>query len=643
MILDLELQRDKRGKITAKESDYRPDERTQDRTMSVLKDFQLSREIMDTPYEEFNNKSLIQRMNTDQRAFNSFQPPKSADPDFEWQSNAIRPVTRNKVISIAAHVSGRVMIPQVFAQNERDEEDQNASVVMRDLLTYTLEESDYDRTFLYSVISALVNPATVVHTEFADVKRKIKEITSKDRWTEKEVRDELFSGFKNALVPLDELYINNIYEHDIQRQGYLIWRRAIDYTIAETKYGHLANFKFVTPGIQILFDDNEATFYEQYDDSLQERLVEEIIYYNRYEDLQLVFLNGVLVTDPDQPNPRKDKSYPFSKFGFEPIDEGRFFYYKSLVSKLSADQDVIDTLYRMVIDGSLLQTMPPTAVYGDEVITSSVTIPGSVTPLNAETKLEQLNVGGNLNAGFNALAKVEGSLAESSLDVRSQGMSEGGQQTAREVMILEQNARTVLGLFGKMIGFFVKDFGKLRINDILQFMTVAEAGKLSPENRVKRFTLPDKVKDGRTVAERIEFDFSLEDEMTRGQMEAMSREIAKQEKDQKVKIMKVNPKLFRKMKFMVKVSPDMAIPLSDNIQRALNLEVFDRAIQMPMADQEALYREMLLGSYPQTKDDPDRFIKKVAPMPPQGLPGGMSPGLDNIVGSPKEPNLTEQI
>ena len=111
----------------------------------------------------------------------------------------------------------------------------------------------------------------------------------------------------------------------------------------------------------------------------------------------------------------------------------------------------------------------------------------------------------------------------------------------------------------------------------------------------------------------------------------------------KVKIMKVNPKLFRKMKFMVKVSPDMAIPLSDNIQRALNLEVFDRAIQMPMADQEALYREMLLGSYPQTKDDPDRFIKKVAPMPPQGLPGGMSPGLDNIVGSPKEPNLTEQI
>lgn len=642
MIIDLQLQRDKKGKVKNNESSYKPDEKVQERTMQVLKDFGLSREIMDTPYEEFNNMSLIQRMNEDQRAFNSFQPPKSDDPDFEWQSNAIRPITRNKVISIAAHVSGRVMIPQVFAQNERDEEDRNASVVMRDLLTYTLEESDYDRTFLYSVISALVNPATVVHTEFADVKRKIKEITSKDKWTEKEVRDEIFSGFKNSIVPLDELYINNIYEHDMQKQGYLIWRRAVDYTVAETKYGHLANFEFVTPGIQILFDDNEAIFYEQYDDTLQERLVEEIIYYNRYEDLQLVFLNGVLVTDPDQPNPRKDKMYPFSKFGFEPMDEGRFFYYKSLVSKISPEQNVIDELYRMVIDGTFLQTMPPTAIYGDEAITSSITIPGSITPLNRETKLEQLNMGGNLNAGYNALNTMERSVAESSLDVRSQGMSDSGQQTAREVTLLEQNARTVLGLFGKMIGFFVKDFGKLRVNDIVQFMTVADAGKLSPENRVKRFTLPDKVQDGRTVAERIEFDFALEDQMSPEQMRAMARDISKQEKEQKIKIMKVNPKLFRKLKFMVKVSPDMGIPLSDNIQRALNLEVFDRAIQMPMADQEALYREMLLGSYPQTKDDPDKFIKR-QPAPQAEVEGAMSPGLQQIVGTPKEPNLTEQV
>lgn len=637
MILDLQLQRDKKGSITDKESSYRPDDKVKDRTAQVLSDFSLSQQIMTTPYAEFNNMSLIDRMNDDQRAFNSYQPPKSEDPDFQWQSNAIRPITRNKVISIAAHVSGRIMIPQVFAQNERDEEDQNASVVIRDLLTYALDESNYDMTFLYSIIAALVNPAVIVHTEYADIKRKIKEITGKDKWTEKEVRDDIFSGFQNSLVPLDELYINNVYEHDIQRQGYLIWRRSIDYTIAETKYGHLKNFDFVTPGMQILFDDGQATFYEQYDDSLQERLVEEIIYYNRYEDLQLVFLNGVLVTDSDQPNPRKDKMYPFSKFGFEPIDEGRFFYYKSLVSKLSPEQDVIDQLYRMVIDGTFLQVMPPTAVYGDEVITSSVSIPGSVTPLDRETKLEQLNIGGNVTAGYNTLNTIQKSMEESSLDMRSQGMTEGGQRTAREVLLLEQNARTILGLFGKMVGFFVKDFGKLRVNDIIQFMTVAEAGELSPENRVKRFTLPNKVQDGRTIAERIEFDFGMEDEMTAEQMLAESRELAEQERGGKVRIIKVNPKLFRKMKFKIMIAPDMAVPLSDSVMRAMNLEVFDRAIQMPMANQEALYRELLLGSYPNTKDDPDKFIQK------EQVQQAQRAGIVGEQQAPVEEKLTPQI
>jgi hypothetical protein len=66
------------------------------------------------------------------------------------------------------------------------------------------------------VIAALVNPAVIIHTEYAEVYRKIKEITSKDKWTEKEVLDELLSGFQDSIVPIDELFIGDIYEHDIQ-------------------------------------------------------------------------------------------------------------------------------------------------------------------------------------------------------------------------------------------------------------------------------------------------------------------------------------------------------------------------------------------------------------------------------------------
>ena len=62
-----------------------------------------------------------------------------------------------------------------------------------------------------------------------------------------------------------------------------------------------------------MMGDDKRTFYEQYDDELQSRLVEEIIYYNRQLDLQIVFVNGVIMTPHNEPNPRKDKNYPFAR------------------------------------------------------------------------------------------------------------------------------------------------------------------------------------------------------------------------------------------------------------------------------------------------------------------------------------------
>jgi hypothetical protein len=39
-----------------------------------------------------------------------------------------------------------------------------------------------------------------------------------------------------------------------------------------------------------------------------------------------------------------------------------------------------------------------------------------------------------------------------------------------------------------------------------------------------------------------------------------------------------------------------------------NLEAYDRAMQSPVANQEALYKDLLLGSYEKTKDNPDKYI-----------------------------------
>jgi|TARA_Y100000310_G_scaffold4592_1_gene5491 hypothetical protein len=615
MLIDLNTER-------APKSGYTPGAKDQEMIHFVLEKFRISNEIRNTNFEEFNGLTLTERQRKDQRAFNVWQEKRSGDDS--WKSNAVRPIERNRIISIAAHLALTLIFPKVNAQNTRDEEDKDAALVMEDLMEWRADQADYEKTFLYSIVAALVNPAVIIQTEYADVKRKIKEIKDDGSWTEKEITDEIFSGFQDTLVPVDELYIANIYEVDIQKQEFLIWRKVIDYATAQAKYGAKENFEYVKPGAQnVLSGDNT---YLQEDKDLEGRNVEEIIFYNRGLDLQVTILNGVLIDNAEQPNPRKDKMYPFAKTGFEIINE-KFFYYKSLANKMSVDGEVVNTLYRMIIDGTFLQLMPPTAIFGDEEVNSNIIMPGVITSFGKDTKMEKIDVGGNLSAGLNVLAKVENSISETSQDVMQAGISSKGERTAFEISRLQENARTMLGLFGQMIGFLVKDLGKLFVDDIVQFMTVGEVGELTDGLGVLKFRkvlIPEQMVEGKEVTKVIDFDMELPEEITEEKNIEMGMDIMTEEggMDSKKRIYKVNPSLFRELKYKIRISPEIMTPKNDAVAKAFNLELYDRAISNPLADQESIFRDLLLGSYDSTKHDTDKYIK-----------GADSTGLDKLIGA----------
>src|SRR5690606_13275256 len=117
------------------------------------------------PFAELNNRSPIQRGEEDQMAWLSWTPePYEGEDDWRW--NGVRPITRNRVISTAAHLTARLLIPQAFAQNEFQEEDKAAANVMRDLIEYNIKRSNYETAFLFGVISGLVNPVTYFKVDY---------------------------------------------------------------------------------------------------------------------------------------------------------------------------------------------------------------------------------------------------------------------------------------------------------------------------------------------------------------------------------------------------------------------------------------------------------------------------------------------
>ena len=497
------------------------------------------------------------------------------------------------------------------------------------------EQAEYVKTFVYAVIAAIVNPATIIHTEYANLYRTVKEIQADGKWKEKKVLDEVMSGFRDTLVPLDELFIADVYEHDIQKQPYLIWRKVLNWSTAYQKYGDNADFKkYVRPGLQIMFDSDSDAFYEQYDKELQEHLVEEVVYFDRYQDLQLSFVNGVLLTDPDQPMTRVDKLYPFVKGGYELVDEGKFFYYFSLVRKMKDDAEIINRLYQAFIDGSLLRNMPPGAVMGDEIINASVIVPGRISVMGGETKYQPIDVGIDAAAGLAALEKMELSVSESSNDSQQSGQGDNLPDTYGQQVLLERNARVMLGLFGKMIGFMVRDLGKLRVGDILQYLTIADVEQIVGDDaplRYRSFLIPEKIEDGKKKSHKIMLgDYAQnlsEDETTQGfDMLALQggaspdglQGLDPEQREQFIgkgfdadtKLYLVNPEIFRNLKYKVVVRPDMITPPSDALKKALNLELYDRAIANPLANQEAIFTDFLLSSYEGARDDTSKYVTK---------------------------------
>jgi hypothetical protein len=642
--IDLKLNKTNNKKVEYPLSEYHPTDMEQKIRSMIINHFRIGDMTMRKPRREFNDLSVLTRLAVDQMLFNAYQPNNGealeGDEINVWRSRAMKPIVRNKCISIAAHATARLIFPKLFAYNEQSEQQLEAATTMEDLMEWSAQQCDYEKTSLYAVISAMYNPASLVYTEYSDFKRDVKRKKDGGGYEIESIVDEDLSGFKDTIVPVDEFYISNFYEHDVQKQDWVIWRRIQSYDTMNLKYGKkYDNFKYVKPGMQVIFSDDNLMFYEVYDTNLRQELCEEVLYWNKGLDIFQIVVNGILLTDPENCNPRYDKRYPFVKFGYELIDEGKCFYYKSLAFKMQQDANIVNTLYPMIIDGTYLSIMPPMINRGGEAIGSEVIVPGAVTTLSdKDANLQPIVVSQNLSAGLTALQKVEESVSESSQEPRAQGISTPGSQTAFEISKLEQNANTVLGLFVKMISQFVKEYGRLRLGDILQYLTIADADNIIDNSELlyKTFLLPNKQSGGKEKTRKIKFDMGVPSEPI-GEEEVLAESYKvleeEDESDDKVEIYKANPELFRKLKYMIMVSPDVINPKSEDLERALNLEVFDRAIQLPFTNQEILAKDLLFGSYDKTKKDVNRYIKQEGFEAPVG--GELPPPIPGQV--PKSP------
>jgi hypothetical protein len=610
-------------------SEYAPDEDERKILSIILDSFRWSDIILRKPRREWNDLSTLTRMMVDQMTFNTYQPNNGQAPEGDlinsWKSHAMKPVARNKVISVAAHVTAKLMFPKIFASDTSSEVQHESATVMRELVEWASNQNDYSRNTLSAVINACVNPASFVHEEYAIAKRTIKtEKGSDNKWITKDIIDEDNSGFRLTQVPVDELFVANFYEPDIQRQNYLIWRRVQGYDIMAAKYSKRPNFKYVSPGVQILYNNANSSFYEVYDSNLQGTLCEEIIFYSKSLDLQIAVVNGVMMDTFDNPNPRIDKLYPFIGFGYEPFDEGRSIYHKSLVFKMQPDSDIITSLYQMVIDGTYLSVMPPLLVAGEQTIGADVIVPGLVTTTtDPNSAIVPIRAAQDIATGLSLLNKVEESVSETSL----QDIDFSHKQTAYVMSAQLTQQNILIGPFTEMLKYYVEQYGRLVIGDIKQYLTIPDVDKIIDSGELIYKTF---INHGKGKTKKINFSNDLSDnELSDEEQLKHSFDVLEKQGGQKsnVSLYDVNPVMFNNLKFECVVDPDVLNPMSDDLEKAMGLEVFDQSIQGAQAgvsvNLDEVFKDFVLQNYPKSNLDVDKYMKDAAQSP-------IAPGLPQL-------------
>lgn len=629
---------DKKGKIIEdlkKQwlSPYQPDGTARDRVAMIRQDFTSGYLLMQRPRREFNDYSLIQRCAVDQMAWGVYQPNdgdyQNGDELNSWRSRAVRPIVRNKVFSIAAHITAHTLFPRIVAFDNKSQEQEDAAQVMSDLVEWSVfnTNASFADISLRAIISALVNPVSYVWTEYVQIYRTVKRGKNEDgSWKTEQMLDEDLSGFIDESIPSDQIFIQDFYQPDIQKQGWIIRRRNRPYTLLKTLYGQYENFKYVRPGVQCLFNDANQQFYEAYDLTMRQDECEEIIYFNKQLDVRLLLVNGILLSDSDQPNPREDKLYPLSAFGYEYLRaNGDCAYFKSLAFKTMPDDKIVNTLYPMIIDGTYLAIMPPMINLGGEIITSDVVAPGNVTTFSdPNSDLKPLVVASeNLKAGFDALFKVEQNINDDAFSALQQGdMPEGGgNMPAYNMSQIEANAKILLGPFLDMVGRYVKQMGRLRIGDIKQYLTLPEVQAIEGSGNAdliyKTFFLH--ANKSRKGGKSIKFDGNMPTGMIDSD-ELLKHSFDVLDEQGKGTLVRVNPTLFRDLKYLCIVSLDVLAPMSQWLESSWNLQVFDKMIQAPDLFDPEQAALLLVESSPTTKKHAKDYVAQNPSFTPQSPP-----------------------
>ena len=461
---------------------YTPTPSEAEASNRVLADIIRGRNVVARSYNYFNNRQLYDCIDDWTMRWNGATVPLSVLD--ETSSNIFLNFTRNLIISYLSKIAMQPMTPKIRAVNRKSGiANQHFAETLKDLNEYSLKNENASAKFLAVAEECTVKGTALVYEGYTKFTQKMKTPKSYDMETGQftwDTEDRLiYDDCYQELMKLEDVYIANPFEPDIQKQPFVIWRKVTSYQEASYQFGHYKNWKYVVPGSYRVLMEPRTYYNEELYTALQDYQTEIYRYYNRKENIYIVMVNGVILYKG--PIPFKHGKYPIAKYIFEPFGPD-FFWGAGAPYKFMGEQDTQNTFINMMVDKTYGSLLP----YGlssdlDDLIEDDVLAPNKIRKVGDINKWKFDTLPG-VSAGEQQMFQTMMDLIRQNSGLADAGGAatpKGGRLSVRQVLLQHQEQMQKISFSMNFLEDGERDRTELRIKNIIQFYSIPKIEKIT--------------------------------------------------------------------------------------------------------------------------------------------------------------------
>lgn len=470
------------------EDAYKPTDKALTHIGGIYDDFYTFRSQRDGSFEQIQGKTLVDFWTESRNIFWNSTTTKSEDLEALGLDFAL-PLVRKEVLDFTGRLVSMNIIPELSGD---DLGIYGTKVLQAMYKKWRLKSKDRVEKFwqtLYGTINGTLCNYVGYNmdeqefkylTSISDDRKKFNLTTNKrKKW------DDAFT----MIVPLEEIYLEKIWERNIQKQGKTIRRQEMTLgefrrEFPESKYPHA---KHVVPGNRI---SEDSLFFSLLSGTEMTDKIEVLRVFDTDNDKHTILASGVWInslgTDTPAPNPFKHKSQPYTWTVNEPIDE-KFAYGMSMPFNLKGTNKILQTSYSMLVERELRVIDPP-------IITSDFEAPSlifgqkRVIPVNDINAYKEFQLNEASGAYFTMMNSLQGMMTSMAQGGTSQMAPSRQPKSAREIMEMEKMKQQAMGNALIMYYDLIHQELFLLLKTMLQFYP---AKKYATDNLVRLVTLPN--------------------------------------------------------------------------------------------------------------------------------------------------------